>query len=123
MSKTNTVANSSSERKLSTSLQISNFMEKVSLKSPVIQNGDSGTAESNGHSPNSGRKRNPENSAAAEISNGNVVDGITPKSSLLESSTDFISDDLDSPSSTDDVIPLGSSKNIEEKPVTRVSSV
>lgn len=123
-SKVNLSSNTGNEKKQSALLQLSNLKEKVSIKSSTIQNGDYVTAEVNGHSPLSlGRMKLIENGPVGDAAGDSMSEGIGIKSSL-ESQSGFMSDNLDTPSPNDSCMGLFStSKSIEEKTFTRVSSV
>lgn len=106
------------------SLQFSNFKEKVSLKSPHVQNGDAAEG-GDGHSPlSSSRKK-------TSLENGPILEANGGMSDVtLKSTSGFLTepgDSLDSVPLDEDVMRLDSSpssnKKLEDKPFMQVSSV
>ena len=114
------------------SLQLTNFKEKVSLKSPLVQNGDS-IDKGETYSPlGLGRKKpSVENGPVQEVANGSISEGVSLKSSsgfVTESQSILTTgDSLDSVPLDEDVLCLDSSptshKKLDDKPFMQVSSV
>lgn len=113
------------------SLQLTSFKEKVSLKSPHSQNGDS-IEKNDSHSPLalSRKKSSMENGPIQEVTNGSISEGVSLKSSsgfITETQSILTSDSIDSVPLDDDVMCLDSSptshKKLDDKPFMQVSSV
>lgn len=112
------------------SLQLTSFKEKVSLKSPHVQNGDS-VEKNDSHSPLaiSRKKSSMENGPLQEVANGSISEASLKSSSgfITETQSILTSDSVDSVPLDDDVMCLDSSptshKKLDDKPFMQVSSV